>query len=144
MRVVFCTGQDLASRLVRQVDGGDFSHCGIVMPDDSVIEATYHHGVRRRRLDTLLADKPSHILLSLALPDEGGAEAFVLAQVGKPYDWTGVVGIGLDRNWQDPSAWWCSELVMAAAAAGGRRLAGNGRRVGVRLAYEVVSAWGAA
>lgn len=141
MRAVFCTGPDVYSSIIQRIDGGDYSHCGIIMPDDTVIEATYHAGVRRRRLDSLLTDKPNHSIVEFALPDEVAMQNFAIAQIGTKYDWTGVLGIGFSRDWQDPSAWWCSELLMAAAGAGGRKLSGNGRRVGVRLAFEVCNAW---
>lgn len=40
-------------------------------------------------------------------------------QVGTPYDWAGVLGWGLHRNWQDGRAWFCSELVAWAFAQAG-------------------------
>ena len=39
------------------------------------------------------------------------SRAWLRAQVGKPYDWTAALGLGLHRNWQKDAAWFCSELV---------------------------------
>jgi Permuted papain-like amidase enzyme, YaeF/YiiX, C92 family len=32
-------------------------------------------------------------------------------ELNKPYDLKGIVGLGIGRNWEQPSDWWCSELV---------------------------------
>jgi hypothetical protein len=37
------------------------------------------------------------------------ARAWLMAQVGKSYDWTALVGIFSHRNWQDDDKWFCSE-----------------------------------
>ena len=41
--------------------------------------------------------------------------AAVRSQIGKPYDKTGALGLGLHRDWQEDDAWWCSELIPWAA-----------------------------
>jgi Permuted papain-like amidase enzyme, YaeF/YiiX, C92 family len=32
-------------------------------------------------------------------------------ELNKPYDLKGIIGLGIGRNWEQPSDWWCSELV---------------------------------
>lgn len=39
---------------------------------------------------------------------------FMEAQIGKPYDWIGILGILSSRDWRQPDSWFCSELVAAA------------------------------
>lgn len=43
-------------------------------------------------------------------------------QVGKPYDFSAISGIALDRNWHDESKWFCSELVAVAFEKAGHPL----------------------
>jgi len=45
--------------------------------------------------------------------------AYLIAQLGKPYDTFGVLGLGFNRNWQDDRKWWCSEYTAMAALQGG-------------------------
>jgi uncharacterized protein YycO len=42
------------------------------------------------------------------------AYEWALMQVGKPYDYSAIAGITLNRNWRNESRWFCSELVAAA------------------------------
>ena len=35
------------------------------------------------------------------------------SQIGKPYDGEAILAFVAGRNWQDPEAWFCSELVAA-------------------------------
>ncbi len=48
-------------------------------------------------------------------------DAWLLAQVGRGYDWTGAVGAAWMqwRAWDDPSRWWCSEATAVCAATHG-------------------------
>jgi len=42
------------------------------------------------------------------------AYQWALTQVGKPYDFSAIAGITLDRNWHDERRWFCSELIVVA------------------------------
>ena len=35
-------------------------------------------------------------------------------QIGKPYDFSAIAGIAVDRNWRDETKWFCSELIVAS------------------------------
>lgn len=39
------------------------------------------------------------------------AYQWAMTQIGKPYDYSAIAGIALDRDWHDESKWFCSELV---------------------------------
>jgi len=51
------------------------------------------------------------------LREEVTLEQFLLlnkaaaGQLYKNYDLKGIIGLGIGRNWEDPTDWWCSELV---------------------------------
>jgi hypothetical protein len=55
----------------------------------------------------------------LPVEDYSAAIACLIAQLGKPYDTFGVLGLGFNRNWQDDRKWWCSEYTAMAALQGG-------------------------
>lgn len=142
MRLLFTTTRSVASALIRAIDGGAASHCGIELPSGAVVDSSWAGGgvalqsreaFMRARL--LIADVPLH------LPDQAQAERWLMAQVGKGYDVTALVGWAFWRDWNDATGWYCSELAIAAAVAGGRRLAEPPRRIGVRLAHELAVAW---
>jgi hypothetical protein len=42
------------------------------------------------------------------------AYAWAYEQIGKPYDFSAITGIALDRNYHDENRWFCSELVAVA------------------------------
>jgi uncharacterized protein YycO len=39
---------------------------------------------------------------------------FAYRQIGKPYDYSALIGLGIHRDWHSADAWFCSELVAAA------------------------------
>jgi uncharacterized protein YycO len=47
---------------------------------------------------------------------EGILQAYEWArtQIGKPYDFSAIAGIAVDRNWRDETKWFCSELLVAS------------------------------
>jgi uncharacterized protein YycO len=57
-----------------------------------------------------------------SVPDAKAGMDFVRAQIGKPYDNTGAMGITVERDWQEDDAWFCFELVAAALHAAGREI----------------------
>lgn len=122
MRVRFVTGYDLMSTLIRlgERDGWP-THAEVVLPDGGLLGAHFEGGVaiRQKHYDydvmkrELIVDIPAFERLEKRFYD------FLYAQLGKPYDWRAVFGLGLGRNWRDPEKWFCSELVAAALEASG-------------------------
>lgn len=138
MQAIFCRRHTPGSVLLRTFLWSSWSHCGIVTPDMTVIEAAAFRGVVERPLKEFLADVSRYSVRSIAVPHEAAAIAWARSQVGKPYDWAGVIGLGLRREWDESDAWFCSELVEAAAAAGGRRrFVHQVRRVTPQLSWMV-------
>jgi uncharacterized protein YycO len=60
----------------------------------------------------------------VGLTDEQRAriETFLVAQIGKPYDYLAILGFMFRKPLQKPSRWFCSELVFAACQAAGIKL----------------------
>lgn len=135
MKLIYLTGRGPLSTIIRHIDGGRWSHVGII-DGDHVIEAVWTDGVRYRRLDSLMEDRPEHEILDVTLPNEAEALQWVRQQIGKPYDFTGVIGLGFGRNWQESSRWYCSELAVTAAVKGGLAAPVNVRRIGVEKSYR--------
>jgi uncharacterized protein YycO len=121
MKTIFCRRHTVGSIVLRAALWSSWSHCGIVLPDDTVVEARAFEGVVHRPVADLIAESSKFEYRDIAVPHDAAAYEFALAQVGKRYDRWGVVGLGVRREWEEPDAWFCSELVEAAAVAGGRR-----------------------
>ena len=140
MRLIFTSQNSIYSRGIEFFEGSEFSHVAAVFADDSVIETTWKTGVRQRHLDSMMADAQRYRLFDIPLPDEAAAHAFAVAQIGKKYDKTAIIGFPFYRAWDEDDAWYCSELSCAILKAGGYTLAGSNayHRVGVRLSLEFV------
>ncbi|WP_290906247.1 YiiX/YebB-like N1pC/P60 family cysteine hydrolase [Aquabacterium sp.] len=139
MQAIYCRRNNLGSLALRTALWSSWSHCGIVTPELTVIEASAFHGVVERPWADFIADVSRYALKPLWVPDEAAAIAFARAQVGKRYDWPGVIGIALRRDWQERDSWFCSELIEAAAVAGGRqRFVNNAWRVTPQHSWMVL------
>lgn len=119
--VVFSRRHHVGSVLLRAALWSPWSHCALV-DGDRVLEAAAPHGVRARTLAELCAEASRFEVRELPCPDPAAAIAWAESQLGKPYDYRGVVGIGFRRRWQDADAWFCSEFVSEAIRQGGRAL----------------------
>lgn len=76
-----------------------------VLPDGKLLGAVGSGGVCVREdegfaaVERYVADAPFEVI------------DVALSQVGKPYDWRGILGFALRRDWQETDAWFCSEFV---------------------------------
>ena len=120
VQVIFTRSHAIGSLLLRTALWSPWSHCAIV-DGEEVIEAAAFGGVRARPLADMLADATKMAILTLP-GDEQAVIAAARSQIGKPYDWQGVLGFGFRRRWQDDDAWFCSELVAWAFAKAGSPL----------------------
>lgn len=144
MIFIFTTTRTLPSAAIRAIDGGACSHCGILLDDGTVIDSTFKHGgVAKQGLSEFLAGKVVINAIELNLPREAYAVQWLYAQLGKRYDYKALVGWSLWKDWNSRDRWYCSELLVSCAIAGGMRTVEPPRRVGVRLAHELVYAWAA-
>ena len=141
MKAVFLRKHGPASWLIRLACWSQWSHVAIQADDFTVIHSTFWgRGVHRTRITELVRDisevvaaewrtritellreYSAHEWVDIAVPDESSAIAFLRGQLGRPYDWTALLGFLVRRDWAEPDRWFCSELLEAALLAGGLR-----------------------
>lgn len=119
--LLFSTSGHPMSAVIRLGTWSDWSHVAIIDGDD-VIEATAPAGVRRLPVVQAIAHATQAVIVELPCRDPRAVIAAAASQIGKPYDWTAVLGLGLRRNWQEDDAWFCSELVAWAFQRAGEPL----------------------
>lgn len=98
-----------------------WSHVALV-DGDYVIEATAMHGVRRVKIEEALHGT-KHEFATLPCKDPQAIIDAAMTQLGKPYDFLAILGIGLKRDWQEDDKWVCSELI-------------DGRQIKVEILYS--------
>ena len=120
VKLLFCTSQKIGAVAIRAVTWSKYSHVAL-LDGDEVIEATWP-AVRVAPLAEVIAAHSAHVIVDL--PCHSPAEVIKAArsQVGKPYDWKALVGFLMHRDWEDPHAWFCSEIVPWAIHQSGHAL----------------------
>lgn len=120
MHVIYCRRANIGSLLLRTGMWSSWSHCGIVTPEMTVIEAAAFHGVRELPYTDFIADKSKYSVKNIDVPSDALAISWARSQIGKPYDWSGAIGLAIHREWQEDGSWFCSEFVEGACMAGCR------------------------
>lgn len=120
VKILFCTSQKIGAVAIRAVTWSSFSHVAII-DGDEVIEATWP-AVRVAPLAEVIAAHSAHAIVELPCRDPQAVIAAAASQIGKPYDYTAILGLGLRRDWQEEDAWFCSELVAWAFQHAGEPL----------------------
>ena len=108
--------------LLRAFAWSSWSHVALVTDRDTIIEAVAFEGVREITLQRACEIASRWEIVRLPCHNPPAAIAAARSQIGKPYDWLGIAGIGLRRDWRDDSRWYCSELVAWAIEQGGTPL----------------------
>ena len=102
------------SLLIRLFTWSRWSHCGVIMPDGTVIESVGNIGVIATPLAEFQDRHTEFHIARIPCKDRHYAFRFLRQQLGKPYDLTAVISIALRRDWQETDSWFCSELVARA------------------------------
>lgn len=91
--------------LIRTATWSRISHVDFVLPDGRLLGARGSGGVAIREPGEYSHCERFHV--------EAPADVLKLAasQIGKPYDWAGILGFATRQNWQSEDKWFCSELV---------------------------------
>lgn len=119
VKLIFSTSDDLVSRAIRLYTWGDWSHVGVLLPDNTVIDSTLtYKGVSQRSLEQFQSeDSKWEIIEHQGLSEE--LIGFMKQQIGKPYDFTGILGLPFRKDWENDDRWFCSELIAWAAKQAG-------------------------
>jgi uncharacterized protein YycO len=119
MKILFFRSNTLLSWLIRLLTWSEWSHVALVM-DGQVVEAVWP---RVRQVPMEVAQR-GYVVAEVEIPchDPATAWAWVVAQEGKPYDWSALPGFLLHRNWENENRWFCSELAAKAFQEGGTPL----------------------
>ena len=135
MRVIFCRASDPISWAVRLVTWSEWSHVGIV-DGSHVIEAWFPY-VRVSKLADVIRAHSAIAYKDIYCKSPHKAIEAAASQVGKPYDIKGIIGLPLNRNWQDDDSWCCSELVAWSFLQGGTRLFPDIHRVTPGMLWKI-------
>ena len=118
VQLLYSRSRHIASAGIRLATWGEFSHVALV-DGLQVVEAVFSGGVRDGDMNAAIARASRWALVEYEHRNPSGMIAAARSQIGKPYDMTGALGLGVHRDWQQDDAWWCSELVPWAAAQAG-------------------------
>lgn len=107
--------QDWISAVIRWATWWRHSHVVLIAPTaDHFIESTHGKGVVGGHLAEFM-DRDGRELRCIPHPDPQAVWDKAAGQIGKPYDWRYMLGWAFGRDWSDPAAWSCSELIAWAA-----------------------------
>lgn len=144
MRLLFSAPRSIGSRLIRWFTWSEWSHVDVVM-GRQVYGAVFPRGVRWDSVAAQVQRSTRHEYVDIQLTpeQEQAANAWLMDQGGKGYDWTAILGFLFRRNWQDEGRWFCSELVAAALDhAGHPVIKRESWRVSPQALYESICSWG--
>lgn len=101
----FTSGKGIAGRIVQAFTWSWCAHVDFELDDGRLLGAVPGRGVCIRPPET----SPRRIERYAV---EVGQEVLAAAssQLGRPYDWEGIIGIAAHRDWQETDSWFCSEL----------------------------------
>lgn len=131
--VLASKGISLTSRLIRWWQWGfPFTHVAFVVDlkdkNDPVVIEAWWNGVRQGKFSEVHTPRTEFAIYSVQVTEEQKEkiEEFLHRQLGKPYDWLGILGFPL-RNWklESKNKWFCSELVFTAFKQAGVELLKN-------------------
>lgn len=108
--VIFNRKHTIGSLFLRGYLWSKWSHCAII-DGDQVIEAATKNGVVTRPLSDLLSESSAYEIVDFECSNPQAVIEAARTQIGRPYDYFGILGIGFRRRWQDVDSWFCSELI---------------------------------
>lgn len=131
--VLFTKQRSLGSYIIRLVTWSNYSHVEILLPDmnlkdDFLFSSTAKDGVGYTRLSERLHKSSKAVIMEIDSDNFNFPLLlkFIESNMWKKYDWLGVIGIGLKRDWQSNNRWFCSEIVASALKYAGVQLFDSG------------------
>jgi hypothetical protein len=113
-------GISLASRLIRLRTWSDYSHASWISEDFKLEIESWGRGVQANGVPFSLHTPHTAVdLFDVPILTAGeceGLQHFLLRQVGRSYDWPGILGFVTrrDQGAESQRKWFCSELLAAA------------------------------
>ena len=117
IEILFTRRKIPGSWLIRAVTWSRWSHVEIIV-GKSVLGADAPEGVALVPLSERISIAENACIMTIPC-DSKAAISWAWRNIGKPYDWWGILGLGLHHDWEDESKWWCSEFVGKALQKGG-------------------------
>ena len=123
IRIAQYKGKSLTSKIIKFKTRGVYSHTAIMLDDNKIVEAW--QGSNEVRIIESLSDghKPGTEVDIYYLDATQSQQVlfveFVMEQLGKKYDYLGILGFVFNRNFHGQDSWFCSELFMAACVYAG-------------------------
>jgi hypothetical protein len=106
----FTAENTVGDRILRFMTRSRFSHVRVRM-GESIFEARPVLGVTVSSRNAAIPATLEEFSFEVSEAQWDLGLSWLQAQVGKPYDYFGVLaGLMLQRNWQDDRAWYCAEL----------------------------------
>ena len=124
IKVVYARSRTPGAWLIRAASWwAQWSHCGLITRDGTVIESRMFAGVVETHWLDFIDRYHVHEIVKVEAPDPEQAEKWARLQLGSGYDWGAIVRFiskrfGLD---QSPKRWHCVELVETAITVAGRQ-----------------------
>jgi len=121
MNVIFCRSHGVGGWIIRLLTFSKWNHVGLEY-NGRVIDATVENGVSESSLYDFKNRYDKTQSIAVRDVNQFAAWNFAKKQIGKKYDWAAIVALPFRENWQSGKSWFCSELVSASLAAGGKAL----------------------
>lgn len=130
VQIRFVTTGDLISELIRLQTWSSWSHVEFILDDGTTLGAHAKGGVLIRPIDydKFTAEKRYSIDVG-SFDVKKAIMDYAHSQIGKPYDFSDIMGMLARRDWRKEDHWICSELVAACFEKGGFPLLHAGQMV---------------
>jgi uncharacterized protein YycO len=122
IKLLFTRRRTPFSGLIRLVTWSVWSHVDIVVDSHLLIGAVACRGVVHDLKSARLEQASRAAVMTVPCDRPEKVIAAARQELGQPYDWLGILGLGLHRDWQEDDRWFCSELVSWAFRAAGQPL----------------------
>lgn len=142
LKLVFMRNHSLGELLIRVGTWSEWGHVGIVFEENGesrVIDSRPFHGVQERTLAEFIEKASKYEFKEVEVPDSAKAIEWARTQIGKGYDWGGVISFASHRDWAEEDKWFCSEFAESAIKAAGRlRFTVDAQRISPQNCWMVV------
>ena len=105
---------DFTGHLISLWTGYDYTHAQIVF-SDNMVGSSWKDGVQYKRFQDVIINPRLFKFIEIDNSEERKVREFINSQLGKPFDWYGILlsqVLPLKRD--HPHSWFCSEIVVAA------------------------------